>query len=182
MKNWTAYRAVARSAISFGHETCHMKSLKVVSVPQRRAVCREGTRNKPGRCTWCAVERSRALLVAWRPQSVILHRQSDELARRQMSGRVLYIRDADMAASPMVVDAGRHEAQHSSVEADSDVPTGVHPTPGVQECKSRVQTCSHKPSYHPFVNRAPPLKSHLTGKVSDVPPIALASDNLLIIQ
>jgi hypothetical protein len=40
-----------------------------------------------------------------------------------------YIRNANMVASPMVVDAERNESQHGDVKIN--VPTRVYPTPGV---------------------------------------------------
>ncbi|KAH9043954.1 hypothetical protein EDB85DRAFT_1885455 [Lactarius pseudohatsudake] len=44
-------------------------------------------------------------------KALITLRQPRELARRQTSGMVSYIRDADMAASSMEVDIERHDAQ-----------------------------------------------------------------------
>jgi len=52
---------------------------------------------------------------------MITVRQPHELARRQSSNKMTYIRDADVDANPTVVDTERHKAQHGDVEAD--VPT-----------------------------------------------------------
>ena len=60
-----------------------------------------------------------------RPRAVITPGQPHEPMRR----KVAYIRNPDMVAGPMVVDAEGHESQHGYVKVD--VPTRVYPTPGV---------------------------------------------------